>query len=173
MKKSVLFLLMIVILFLSLHTQNDYINIRIKQKYINIIIKDPFLMDGNIGIYHFNKKKYLISVGKTEIKGNNPNAKLNARTIAEVIAHKQMVDLINGVRIDSKTFIEKRSIKSKSMKKTNGIATVKTIKEIKKNIESIIIQRSTGTLPGTEIAGYWTNKTNTMLYIAIVYEINE
>ncbi len=171
MKKTAIICFFIIILMLSINAQDDYIKVRIKQKYKKTITGDLFLMDGNIGFYNINSEKYLISVGTTEIEGSDPSARLNARTVAEVIAHKQMVDLIYGVKINSKTIIEKRTLKNKTMKKNRGKASINTIKVIKKNINNIIIQESSGVLPGTEVVGYWRDKWNSTMYLAVVYRI--
>jgi len=172
MKKIAITCFFIILLF-SLNAQDEYSKIKIKQKYKKTITGDLFLMDGNIGFYKIDGEEYLISVGVTEINGSNPNAILNARTVAEVIAHKQMVDLIYGVKINSKTVIERRTKKTKTMQKIRGIASVDTIKEIKKNINNIIIQESSGTLQGTEVAGYWRNISNTTMFMAVVYKFNK
>jgi len=173
MKKIQINWLILIILSFTLFAQNEYSKIKIKPKYNKTITEDLFLMDGNIGFYIVDGDEYLISVGAAEIEGNNPNAKLNARTIAEVIAHKQMVDLVYGVKINSETIIEKRTSKIKTMIKDRGKASINTIKKIKKNINNIIIQESTGKLPGTERVGYWRDIDGKTMYLAVVYKIKK
>lgn len=155
----------------SLFSQ-EYVNIRIKPLFKEAIESDSFLMDGNIGACSFKEEEYILSVGAAPLSGNSPNDLLNARTVAELLAHRQLAQFLYGVSIRSQSIIDEKVITEKTMKKVRGKATIDTLKKVEKVIQDIVIQDISQTLPGTETVGTWLSSDKNTSFVAIALKVN-
>jgi len=131
---------------------------------LELIKTNEFLCSGNVDFIKFNGQEYLVSVGKSFIKNDTPEAKLNAKKEAELNALEGLTKFIYDVQISSK-----EELKTETQVTTQNSKVIN--REINESYLEIIREKGEGILKNLTSIGKWKSSDGKEYFYALGFLI--